>query len=786
MSLKDEADNDDTVRQRSNTLSSTVDGGLKADDLKKLNAAASRPSAPESPRESLLSANFRRSQQQNKSGTTSNNDDATSYKSGTTSFRGTADETDYTAHTDEPELKDFLSKWTSEKLAALQSAVKLAPWHDVSHNIQTVSTAMTAEEIARWLRESNFARTIDESRTIGNAMLRRRMFFQFNKKSTKPGFWPEEDIIKYTLDDRMAKGNSVFSKLSRIATSKKTDWGPPVKYKALGTFVFAVIEERERRSEADSSFNTVEDSYGSIHLKESDGLNFSAQKEDVPVPSVGSATPDECAWADEWEIVISENTDGYGWRYHVSDFQEIAKFIKGDGSNKNFTVRLREWQRPAAKRHDSSATSRRFVQGFSSAVTDEEKTADEVEEEKKKEMLAKAAQFIARVPRKGTLDLQVLQGVDLLKMCDSYVIVENREFSLKSDACPKVQRHQWGFRLDVPIANDMEPTRITVFQDKKLARSNVNLGTCELFIPQLQLEVTQSIPLKLLDNERSSDLIAQADALGTISVTWKFTPDETAAPAAGATPKAQVSGAKRCVLSMHIVKGEGLTKERKRIGPCNMPVGGKSKCFFRLLYLGEYCDMFAQSPLFTFQPVIEFNWCTSIPLVVSSPVELQFWIADLPTPVGIINLVYDQQQQQLLNLESATQTGLQAESWNPCIFQGVPGYQGTIEIKPIVVDGISSAAVATSLGKLTLNLVWVPELDTLEQLVSMGVADVVDTSSTRKVKNLLDAWEEPVALGKKAAAAAATAAESARPTALAASKQSATAGITSRDIIQKK
>lgn len=729
------ADTDDTPSQ----VSTQRGGGLRADDLQRLNAAAATaPSAPDSPRDSLLAAAFTKSQQQ-KQNAPSNNDDTVSLRSSKTGGEGSS----WTTVGDE--FDDFLAKWTTEKVQSLQSAVKLAPWHDVSHHLQTVNMAMTGDELTRWLRDSNFARTHDDALAVGDAMLRRRMLFQFNKKSTKRGFWAE-DGIKYTLDDQLAKGNSVFSKLSRIATAKKTDWGPPVKYKPLGTFVYAIIEERERRLE--------DGDYSPAHLKESDGLNFSAPKDEVPVPSVSGASPDECDWAHEWEIVNTDNTDGDGWRYQVSDFREPAKFIKADALNKNFSVRLREWQRPGAKR--MVREKRSGAAGIAGDETPEEKTEQEIEDDKKKEMLIKTSQFIARVPRKGTLELQVLQGVDLLKICDSCVVVENRDFSLKSDACPKAQRHEWAFRLDVPIASDMEPTRITVLQANKLGKKVV-LGQCEVLIAAHELQATQSIPLKLRDVDASqSAMLAQADDLGTVSVSWKFMPDETAA-AQSAAPK--TSGAKRCVLSLTILKGEGLTKERKRVGPCNMPVPGgvtKSKCFFRLLYLGEFCDMFAQSPMFVFQPVVDFNWQTSIPLIVSAPVELQFWVADLPTPVGVVSLVYDQQQQQLLD---PTETGNQV----------------TMEIKPIVVDGISSAAVATSLGTLTMKVTWVPEMNTLEELISMGIESVaISSCSTRKVKNLLETWEEPAKVGKRPAAPAAAATAAATPQAAAAgSKQPA-------------
>ena len=735
-------DNDDVLSQSSARGSAAPSGGgLNAENLQKLNEAAGGGASSQgpmstatSPKGSTIAQSFK-GQQRPRGGVA---DDATSVRS---SRRvGDDDATSIGDFDIVPEHEDILTKWTSEKLNALQSAIKLAPWHDVSHNLQTVSMCMTGEELARWIRDSNFAKSVDEAIVIGDAMWRRRMFYQFNKKSKIKTF-VADDSVKYTLEDQLANGNSVFTKMSRIVTTKKTDWGPPVRYRSAGNFVYAIVEERERRGDGDAEFAHTQ-------LKESDGFHFSAQREDVPVPPVGDASPDECDWAYEWEVVKNDNTDGDGWRYQVSDFREPAKFIKSDSSNKNFLVRLREWQRPAMKR----TVREKRTAGGGSGVGDggtvpEEKTEAELEEEKKKEMLIKTSQFITRVPRKGTLELRIIQGVDLLKLCDSYVVVDYRETSQKSDTCPRARQHEWDFRLDVPIASDMEPTRVTIFQANRIGKK-VFLGQAEVFIGAHELQSDSSIPLKVRENEQDQEILSQTDSLGTIKVSWKFTPDENATAAA----QPQASGAKRCILSLTILRGEGLTKERKRIGPCGVPVPGgvtKTKCFFRLLYLGEFCDMFAQSPLFLFQPQVEFNWKVSIPLIVSVPVELQFWVSDMPTPSGTVRLAYDPAQAVGIDVEQ------------------------TLEIKPIVVDGISSAAAA-SLGNLVAKIQWVPELDALEELIALGVENVGGSSAasssptivaggSKKTKNMLAAWEEPTPPtrggGKAAIAAKATAAE---------------------------
>ena len=88
-------------------------------------------------------------------------------------------------------------------------------------------------------------------------------------------------------------------------------------------------------------------------------------------------------------------------------FKETSRFVQADAnSRKNFDVRKREWVRQAQVR---AVIEEELLPG------EVEKTEAELEEERKQEILQKAAQYVSRVPRRGTLKLTVTSGEALFQ-----------------------------------------------------------------------------------------------------------------------------------------------------------------------------------------------------------------------------------------------------------------------------------------------------------------------------------------------------------------------------------
>lgn len=597
---------------------------------------------------------------------------------------------------------DYLAQWPADKVMALMQHVRTAPWHDVRYRLQTFPNGMTGAEIVLWLKSANFAKNDEEAHRIGEAMVARRMFYQLNRKTKFTGFAATQKQ-QYTLEDSFTDDNvSLSSKLSRAVKSANEQQVAPFRLVKGNHVVHVVIEERQRRP--DPSFP-----YSSEFLRPVDGPGMSMDKALVPCPAVDQESPDMCEFVADWEVIVSEDTDDEGWKYSI-DFKEPSRFVKGDVNNKNFLTRLREWQRPARKRIEKK--SERAEAGLEVDVAPEvEKTDAELEEEKKKELLSKAATSVARVPRAGTLTLHVTHGEDLMRVCDSFVSVEiGNTPAARSDVCPRSRGHKWGFSADVSIASDLEAVRIFIFQAAALGRTKC-LGQADLFIEQHALESDGDCALVLkhpsADEDNTITDAAADEDLGVIHMTWVFVPS--------GENQTKLSSIKRCVLRVVVEKAAGLTREKKRIGPCGVPVPGKApekvSIFLRVRYLGEYCEMEVQSPMFKYAYEVPMNWKFSALLLPSAPVTFEYWHSDQSLPIGSAAIAYDAS-----NMEVPVE----------------------LELRKMGIEGLPASSVsgASNIGRLNLLVHWVPELDALEELVALGL----DTTWSTAQKNMLSAW----------------------------------------------
>jgi hypothetical protein len=602
---------------------------------------------------------------------------------------------------------DGLSTWPADKVSALWQHMQAAPWHDVRYRLQTFQKGMTGEEIVSWLKSANFAKTDGEAQEIATAMVSRRMFYQLNRRSKFRGFAATAKQ-QYTLEDNFTEENaSLSSKISRaVKSASESIVTVPFKLIKGNHVVTVLIEERQRRP--DPSFP-----YSPEFLRpQLDGPPWSMQKAAVPVPPVDDESPDMCEWvSDDWELVVSDGTDDQGWRYSL-DFKDPLRFVRGDAANKNFLVRLREWSRPAKKRIEKK--SERGDGSDEKKVEVEEPTEAELEEERKKELLSKATTSIARLARSGTLELHVSHGKDLLVVKDSYVVVEHGKgtsaFKDRSNTCPRDKCHNWNYKVDVPIHSDLDGILVSVFQEGTLGRGKC-LGTARLDIGANELANDGSLVLKSKpkdddDEERttSSSSNTQMDDVGEVFVSWTFNPTGTEAH--------RSSAIKRCILSVTLEKAMGLTREKKRIGPCGVPVPGKGgneklHVFFKARYFGEYCEMQCQSTPIKFVADLDVNWSFSALAMPSVPAVIEYWHSDLATPVGQFVLEYCDNEQVV-----------------------------ELELKRCGVEGLPQhSSAGGNLGKVQVRLQWLPEEDPLN-LAALGV----DVSFGDKQRNLVSIW----------------------------------------------
>ncbi|CUG80314.1 Hypothetical protein, putative [Bodo saltans] len=683
---------------------------------------------------------------------------------------------------------DGLSSWPADKVSALWQHMLAAPWHDVRYRLQTFHKGMTGEEIVSWLKSANFAKTDGEAQEIAAAMLARHMFYQLNRRSKFQGFAATAKQ-QYTLEDNFTEENaSLSSKISRaVKSSNESAATVPFKLIKGNHVVTVLIEERQRRPDPSLPYSpefvrpqidgpawSMQKSAEGNHVvtvlieerQQIDGPAWSMQKSAVPVPPVDDESPDMCEWvAEDWELVVSEGTDEHGWRYSL-DFKDPVRFVRGDAANKNFLVRLREWSRPARKRIEKK--SERADAGEDKKVEVEGPTEAELEEERKKELLSKAAVSIARLARSGTLEMHVTHGKDLLVVKDSYVVVEHgkgaslfkdriqhvpkREapqlelqsghsyskkkkrkdllvvkdsyvvvehgkgaslFKDRSNTCPREKCHNWNYKVDIPIQSDLDGVIISIFQEGTLGRGKC-LGTARLDIDANALANEGSVVLKSKqkdddDEDRNASSShsgsTTTDDVGEVFFTWTFNPTGTEVH--------RSSAIKRCILNVTIEKAIGLTREKKRIGPCGVPVpgkGGKEKLhvFFKARYFGEYCEMQCQSTPIKFVADLDVNWSFSALAMPSIPAVIEYWHSDLATPVGQFVLEYNDNGEQVVEMELKR-----------CGIEGLPQH----------------SSAGGNLGKVQVKLQWLPEEDPLN-LAALGV----DVSFGDKQRNLVSIW----------------------------------------------
>lgn len=611
---------------------------------------------------------------------------------------------------------DYLSTWPADKVAALAQHLQAAPWHDVRYRLQTFQKGMTGEDIVAWLKSANFAKTDGEAQDIAAAMITRRMFFQLNRRSKFRGFAATKKQ-QYTLQDNFTEENaSLSSKISRaVKSANESAASTPFKLIVGNHMVTVVIEERQRRPDPTLP-------YSSEFLRpQLDGPAWSMDKLLVPVPPVDDESPDMCEWMlDDWEVVVNDATDENGWRYSL-DFKDPLRFVKSEPRNKNFLVRLREWSRPARKRIEKK-NERAAVEAEQkkAAAAEEGPTEAEIEEERKKDLLSKAATSVARLPRSGTLELHVTHGKDLLVVKDSFVTVEHGKgpnaFRDRSDTCPRSKRHHWQYKVDIPIQSDLDGATICVFQEGSLGRSKC-LGTTRLDIDANELSRDGTLVLKPVDAKDGGDEDdgdgsgeggrrrgSATDDVGEIFVHWVFNPTGTG------THKS--SAIQRCILTVTLEKATGLTREKKRIGPCGVPIPGKGKeklhVFFKAKYFGEFCEMQCQSPPIKFCADLDVGWTFSALAIPSVPVVVECWHSDEATPVGNFFLEFCEGEQTV-----------------------------EMELKRCGVEGLPSqhTSAGGNLGKVQLKMHWLPEEDPMN-LAALGV----DMSWCDRQRNLVGIW----------------------------------------------
>ena len=194
------------------------------------------------------------------------------------------------------DLSDVLSNWPTERLNALMSSFKTAPWHTYKYHFQTIERVLTGLELAKWLMATNFAKTPNEIIAIGSALINRNVLFHVSKKKIPLGYKDLPDLYYTDVDLESTKPGSPLR--SKVATG--------VQYRKGKDLVTAVIQERQRRAPVGWT----------NEMAKGDPPAFSMEMSEVPLPAVGDATPDQCEWVLDWEVVVSEATDPWWVALH--------------------------------------------------------------------------------------------------------------------------------------------------------------------------------------------------------------------------------------------------------------------------------------------------------------------------------------------------------------------------------------------------------------------------------------------------------------------------------------
>lgn len=543
-------------------------------------------------------------------------------------------------------LGDPLAEWPDDKVAALQAALRAAPWHEVRHQIWTVYDVLSGMELVKWLITQNFATTVAAGTKIGSSMFSRRMIYPMRKTLRDKGFQASTELFYSLTVDRKEKNVFAPGDSGKPGDGKGGELMlQGVEYKTLdGESAEALVLERQRRSGGSAA---PDGSWSAVKLLRTDPSAFSMPRHEVPVPAVGDATPDGCEWMGDWEEVIDEpRTDSNGWMYAV---KFTDKATRGE-CHPTHCVRGRRWRRLARK------TPLRQERVEPPAPT---LTAEQI---RQREMLERAAQVVQRQARMGVLKYAVTSARCLPKG-ESFVVVEVAGRRLRSRVAQRGQRHTWELEGEQRLDADSQPMLIKLFEPAVVGAPAL-IGQAEFVVPQNERSGAHYLPLhggacdaSTRDSDRRSSasssspagmrrgsgvapsltetLYRDAAVQPAVRVEWCFTPEartpgHTPARSPGQPPAMELT-AERCILSLFVMGAEGLDMNigRQSSGCCCFPTFTTStKCQVVVHYRGEITDNVARSKPVPLRRSPQWDWKAAMAVNYRHPVTVEVMRVD--------------------------------------------------------------------------------------------------------------------------------------------------------------
>jgi hypothetical protein len=390
---------------------------------------------------------------------------------------------------------DAITEWTEEKVGALRGALKAAPWHATTQGVRVVDDVMTGAEFADFLKQQNFAATAAEATSIGTALLRRQLLFPMRKSLKKHGFRVDADHF-YSMASKRKERVSLFGAVRGVQAANAIGSSAangnagvplngvlprPVLYESVGGEITeARIQERQRRSGGSA---VPDGRWSADKLLQSDPAAWSMARNDVPVPAVGDASPDKCAWGGEWEPVVTVGeTDAGGWYYMAAGFQSKETLHPDREANAN--VRFRNWRRRAHKTvevavhgADGGADRHMVISG---------------DELRHREQLERAAMAMRRQTVHGVLKFTLVRGRSIPCNSRTFVTVTCYGQVARSDSS---EAHAWNLEGAVRLDARRHALVVRVFKSGGMGSKPEVIGQGEFVVPEGEMRGTRYVPL---------------------------------------------------------------------------------------------------------------------------------------------------------------------------------------------------------------------------------------------------------------------------------------------------
>ena len=523
---------------------------------------------------------------------------------------------------------DATAAWPPERRALLFMSLKTFRWHETRHQLKFISHVMSGREIVEAMSQYNFAATQAEAVALGQTLINQRHLFPMLRRLALKGFRASDELF-YSLQETRTERNILERKVANCFEGYTA-----VNCPHDATTAEVLVLECERRVAAGPPDQQV---FSSSALLRTDPPHFSMSLEDVPVPPIGSLPPDKCAWVNDWSVIAYAHegqTDAHGWKYGI-DFE---KEPQSEQPAANHSVRYRRWRRLAEIAPESSATgegnslapgTKVGPRGLILQSADDAAPGGGVSSETRwhHALLRDSTASTNRPRRMGLLDLHIMRGIDVLRPCDSYVVVECGGQRFKSQLVPKSANHEWNCHAQFDKLTDSSVVQISVYQSQQLQRRGIFLGRTELFLPERATEGERTLILypsvNAADNEAA---VKSRTELGSVSVAWSFTVlgVEQSARASSVSVSSDIPP-RPCLLKLTIDKATDLAVRPTKQLCCWRVMSLDRKLFVKVKCRGEVSDITVCSGEVVQSRNPYWNWQAILPVNYTVPVTIEVY-----------------------------------------------------------------------------------------------------------------------------------------------------------------